>query len=50
VIDFLVVVEHVLGSHKAAVKANFRVELELGLLGHEDRLGSELKSGCYDAN
>ena len=34
VIDFLVVVEHVLGSHKAASEACFRVKLELGLLGH----------------
>ena len=34
VVDFLVVVEHVLSSHKAAAEANLRVELELGLLGH----------------
>ena len=34
VIDFLVVVEHVLGSHKAASEACFRVKLDLGLLGH----------------
>ena len=49
-IDLLVIVEHVLSSHKAAAEADLRVELELGLFGHEDRLGSEVNSGCNDAN